>query len=268
LPELPEVETVCRRLRSRIAGRIVQEARIERPQIAGKTQCEPLTRALRARRIAGVERRAKNVLIRLSGDATLRVHLGMTGNLLMANSGDRPEATRAWFSLDDGMDLVLDDPRCLSRLQLFTPAEWAAIDQSLGIEPLTPQFTPQWLWAASKRRRKPAKLFLLDQSIVAGLGNIWAAEALFAARIHPAAPMNGLSRRRVGILHRAIVDTLSRAVQSAYSDYSAPRRTLESEGHGVSVYNRLGQPCHRCGRAIERLSQGGRSTYFCGKCQR
>ncbi len=268
MPELPEVEAVCRRLQERAAGSVITEAFIARPQTTKPFPRSRVIRGVAGRRIESVGRRAKHALIRLSGGMTLRVHLGMTGNLWVDDPSNRPPNARAWFTLDDGREIVFDDPRLLGRIELLNAAGLAALNSRLGIEPLSTLFTSAYLQDAAAKSRKPAKIFLLDQKAVVGLGNIWAAESLFAARVNPTIPMHSLGRRKLAGLHSAIVDVLSRALESAYQEYSAPRMTPESEGFGVAVYNRLGEPCLRCGSKIARIWQGGRSTYLCPRCQR
>jgi formamidopyrimidine-DNA glycosylase len=268
VPELPEVEAVCRRLHEWAAGRTIVAARFTRPQTTRPTSPRTFARRLAGRQIDRVHRRAKNVLLALTGDLTLRIHLRMTGNLWVDDPANRPSTARAWFTLDDGREIVFDDPRLLGRMEILDAGRASALDQELGLEPLSDAFTPAWLAERAQRSRKPAKVFLLDQSIVVGLGNIWAAEALFAARVAPAAPANSLKPRQIRHLHAAIQEILARAVKSAYEQYRAPGQTLESEGYGVAVYNREGLPCLRCRTAIARVAQAGRSTYFCPRCQR
>lgn len=268
MPELPEVEAVARRLQERAAGRVIVAAHFTRAQTTQPLSPRALARKLSGRRILSAGRRAKNVLLHLDGSRTLRIHLGMTGNVWVDDPANRPSGMRAWFTLDDGREIVFDDSRLFGRMQLLDAAALSRLDRSLGVEPLSGDFTPELLIERASRSRKPAKLFLLDQAAIAGLGNIWAAESLFAARINPMAAMNQLSGRKLRALHAAIREVLSGAVESAYREYSAPRLTPESEGFGVSVYNRLGQPCFQCGRAIAKVSQAGRSTYYCPRCQR
>lgn len=268
MPELPEVETVCRRLRPLIVGRTISAAHIDRPQTTRPVSTKSVAKKIAGQTIESIDRRAKNILIRLSNNTTLRIHFRMTGNLWVADPADRPAAARAWFSLDDGKEIVYVDQRLLGHMELLSPKQLAEFDTSLGIEPLSPAFTSAWLVDRAKRSRKPAKLFLMDQTIVVGLGNIWAAESLFVAKIHPSRPVDQLSPARIRALHAAIVEILSGAVKSAYREYSAPGQTSESGGFQVAVYNREGQSCLRCRRKVKRIAQGGRSTYFCPGCQR
>ena len=268
MPELPEVDAVARRLGEWAAGRTIVQAHFSRPQTTRPLASSKVARQLKGRTVLGTSRRAKNVLIQLSGELTLRVHLGMTGNLYVGDAALRSAATRAWFPLDDGREMIFDDSRLFGRMQVLTVPEVAAFSQQHGVEPLSDEFTPAWLSERMARSRKPAKVFLLDQAHVVGLGNIWAAEALFSARVHPLTPVNTLTTRQVRALHGAIREILGAAVDQAYRHYSTPGTTAESEGFGVAVYNREGLPCPRCRRTVERLAQAGRSSYFCPHCQK
>ncbi len=263
MPELPEVEAVCRKLRRDVRGARIRRARLLRAAEPG------LERKLRNRRIVDVERRGKNVLIRLGRDKVLRVHLKMTGNLYVRPDGaGLPGTARAWFELDGGRVLVFDDPRALGRIELLSRAELESLSASLGPEPLSAEFTPAYLAQAARRSRKAIKLFLLDQSKVAGLGNIYAAEALHRAGIHPARPADRLGAGRLEQLHAAIVAVLELAVQSACNAYRGPGRYESTETFPVAVYGRQGLPCPVCRRPIRRIVQSGRSTYYCPECQR
>lgn len=269
MPELPEVETVCRRIAPLLAERKIVAAHIERPQVSKPKLPEEFAQQLVGRQIDHVARRAKNVLIHFTDGDTLRIHFNMTGNLQVAEDhAERPKYARAWFQLDDGHELIYIDPRLLGRMWLYNPDELKKFDRSFGIEPLTPEFTADWLKQKVSKSSKQAKLFLVDQANVVGLGNIWAAEVLFVAGIHPEVPINSLSAKRITTLHAAIVAILEAAVKSAYWAYTAPGETAESDGFDVAVYSREGKPCIRCGKNIQRIMQEGRSTYFCAKCQR
>ncbi len=263
MPELPEVEAVCRKLRRDLPGARIRRARLLRAAEPG------LEKRLRNRRIEGVERRGKNVLIRLEGAGTLRVHLKMTGNLYVRPDGaGLPPTARAWFALDGGRRLVFDDPRALGRIELLSEPELERLCASLGPEPLSSAFSPEYLKEAARRSRQPVKLFLLDQGKIAGLGNIYAAEALHRAGIHPRRPANRLANQRLERLHGAIVAVLDLAVQSACNAYRGPGRYDSAETFPVAVYGREGLPCPACRRPIRRIVQAGRSTYYCPGCQR
>lgn len=263
MPELPEVEAVVRRLRPQVEGaRIVN---------CGQWRATTAQRAEHSigRRIETVDRRGKHILVRLEGGAFLRVHLKMTGNLtVIADARMRPNTVRAWFEFDDGRAMVLDDPRALGRVSFHNNGEEATVFKDLGPEPFSPEFTACRLIESARRSRKPVKTFLMDQRAVTGLGNIYAAEALFQAGIDPRRPACRISAPRTGRLHGAIVDVLRVALDSAIRAYFEPGGFTEGENFPVAVYGRAGEPCPACGTAVKRICQGGRSTYFCARCQR
>ncbi len=263
MPELPEVEAVCRKLRQDVVDATIVRARMSR------TPDRRLLASVRGKRIEAIERRAKNVLIRLSGGASIRVHLRMTGNLyVIPDHRLRPATARSWFELADCRGLVFDDPRALGRMTYHQNGELEALLGGLGPEPLESLFTPELFVTLARRSRQPAKLFLMDQTRVAGLGNIYAAEVLHRARIHPARPMNRISEARLRRLHREIVAVLGIAVQSACKAYNGPGSYNSEENFPVAVYGREGRDCPVCGRGIRRIPQGGRSTYYCPGCQK
>jgi len=193
----------------------------------------------------------------------------MTGNLLViADARMRPSTVRAWFEFDDGRAMVLDDPRALGRVTFHEGREEVDLFSELGPEPLSDAFTPAGLADRARGSRKPVKIFLMDQRAVTGLGNIYAAEALFEAGIDPRRAAGRISRARLGRLHAAIVGILRVALDSAIRAYCEPGGFTEGENFPVAVYGRAGEPCPACGKPVKRIVQGGRSTYFCGRCQR
>ena len=269
MPELPEVEAVCRRLRQDARAATITSAHFPRPGIVRPQSASSISHKLAGRQIDGVRRRGKNILIDLSCGLTLHVHLRMTGNLyVIPDYRLRPLAARAWFELADGRAIIFDDPRALGRIQLHATDEIESLLKDVGIEPLSDEFTEAVFLDLARSSRKPVKLFLLDQSYVAGIGNIYAAEALYEARIDPRKLTGSLSAVRLRRLHSAIVGILSRAVQSACIAYMHPGRFQEAEWFPVKVYDREGESCGVCQRTIRRMEQGGRSTYFCPGCQR
>ena len=252
MPELPEVEAVCR-----VARRALDGWRICLPQTPRQVAA-----ALAGKRCLAVERLGKNILIHLEG-ATLTVHLRMTGNLYaLAHPGLRPRTTSAHLVLDDGRALVFDDPRGLGILRLGRPPG------PVGPDPLSREFTPQRFAEMARAGRSPIKVWLMDQRRVAGLGNIYAAEALHRAGIDPRRLASTLRVSRLNRLHAAIVAILAVAVESASRAYRRPGGFADGEWFTAAVYGRDGLPCRRCRRLIRRIPQGGRSTYFCPGCQR
>jgi formamidopyrimidine-DNA glycosylase len=269
MPELPEVEAVCRKLRGEVVGRRITGVSVLRAGVTRPQSSDEIEAAVRGRDVEAVERRAKNVLIRLTGGVFIRVHLRMTGNLyVIPDVRLRPAATRVYFEIGHRRAMVFEDGRALGRVNVHSEGEVQRLLGKLGLEPLSEGFTAGWLAEAARRSRRPAKLFLMDQNQIAGLGNIYAAEALFHARVHPGKVMNRLRGPKIHALHGAIVRVLRDAVQSACIAYSHPGRFSEAESYQCFVYDREGQPCLNCGRLIRRIAQGGRSTYYCPGCQK
>lgn len=269
MPELPEVEAVCRKLRRDAVGETIVMVRVERPAVTRPQVPTQLAVESTGAQILAVERRGKNILLRLSNQRTLRVHLRMTGNLVVIpDIRFRPALVRAWFELGSGKGLVFEDPRVLGKIHVYATADVGSLEGDVGVEPLSEAFTPALFRTLAAKSRQPSKLFLMDQRKVAGLGNIYAAEALFRARVHPEKPMQRLRTPVVDRLYEAIDGVLREAVESAASAYQMPGVASEGEWFPVKVYGREGEPCAVCGRRIKRIAQGGRSTYFCPGCQR
>lgn len=256
MPELPEVQSALATLRRHARGRTLARLRLLHPALARRISARAL-RTLRGLRIERVERRGKHQLLHLSDGRTLDVHFRMNGEWAAATvGGELPRFARAVLEFTDGTALALRDPRALAAVALH--AAGADLDLGLGPDAADPRFTAARLGSALARRRGPVKPALLDQKVVAGLGNIYAAEALWRARIHPATPAHALTSAQVGRLRRAIAFVLARATGSRYTD---------ADTASLDVYGREGAPCRRCGAAVERMVQAGRSTYYCPHCQ-
>jgi formamidopyrimidine-DNA glycosylase len=269
MPELPEVEAVCRRIRGAITGKRIERVIVVRPSVVRPQSPARFVSAVEGDSIRAVSRRGKNVLVELSSGSVIRIHLRMTGDLrVLPDSVLRPLTARLLLVFVDGTALILDDMRALGKVHLLRNEATVRQFALLGPEPLSPLFTVEAFAGIARRSRQPAKLFLMDQRRVAGLGNIYAAEALFRARIHPQAPMNRLTGPKLEKLHSAIVSVLIEAVESAERAYSQPGQIAEGEWFPVAVYGREGEPCPSCERMIRRIRQGGRSTYYCPGCQR
>ena len=224
--------------------------------------------------MATVDRRGKYLLWRLASGRTLVVHLRMTGSFRHAPTGELPADThrRATVLLDTGAEVAYRDVRRFGTWELLDEGHLRPyLATRLGPEPLAPSFSAARLATIAEGRRSPVKAFLLDQRRVAGIGNIYADEALWRARIHPLRPTGELDGDEVARLHRAVRAALRRGVElqgSTLRDYVTP----DGDGGGMQnefhVYGRLGEPCDRCGRPIERIVVGGRGTWFCPHCQR
>jgi formamidopyrimidine-DNA glycosylase len=225
-------------------------------------------------RVDALERRAKYLLVRLSNGRTLVVHLGMSGNLtVVRKEAPRRPHEHVVFTLASGRELRFVDPRRFG-LVLALPTGELGTDRrfaGLGIEPLGEGFDGHHLGAAARGRRGPVKTFLMDASVVVGVGNIYASEALFRARIHPRRSVARLSGARLQQLAEAVREVLADATRQGgttlndFSDGLGQRGYFQVE---LAVYDRAGEPCSRCGAAIRRIVLGQRSTYYCPRCQR
>jgi formamidopyrimidine-DNA glycosylase len=268
MPELPEVDAVVRRLHESLNQARIAEVHIERPGNVAPQDPDSF-HSLRGATVLRARRRAKYIFLDLSGDRFLQVHLRMTGNLyILPDWRFRPHTARVWFRLKDQRALIFDDPRTLGRVHIVTAKDIAQLESSLGPEPLESSFTPATLEKILASTRTAIKPAIMDQRLIAGIGNIYASEALWHARIHPQLPANQVPRRKVPALHSAIQKVLRHAVASAYAEYTQPGTFPDSESFGVAVYGRAMEPCERCQRPIERIIQSSRSTFFCPKCQK
>lgn len=272
MPELPEVETIRRDLLPLVRGRRVIEAWVS-PNAPRLVQLMPLhefCRLLAGRRIEDISRRGKYLILNVDGGLMWVVHLRMTGRF-QHRAGGCPEHPhlRATFRLDDGTWLCFADQRKFGMMWLVD--DWTLVHPGLGPEPLEDAFDHTALHSVLKRRGAPIKSVLLDQTVVAGIGNIYADEALFAARINPRRPARALSRPAVDRLHAAIRGVLHEALGdrgSSFRDYVDAAGREGGHHLKVKVFRRTGQPCYVCGTEIRRIQLGGRSTHYCPKCQR
>lgn len=279
MPELPEVEVLRRRLAPRLAGRILERVEIHRPGSIARASAQSFTHDCVGRVFGPVSRRAKVLLLGLESeggvpDGFLRIHLGMTGRVVVDGDQESPAYPAVTFHLDQGR-LVFSDARGLGRIDRV----WA-MPEGLGPEPLDPEFTPKRLAAALGNSSQPIKVRLMDPRCLAGIGNIYAAECLFEAGIHPQRPTRGLGEEEVHRLHWAIRSVLSEAITvglAATRSRDPAKWTLfhretggtgfDGKEAGFRVYDREGTPCLRCGRPIQRIRQSSRSTYLCPGCQ-
>ena len=276
MPELPEVEHVVRALRRTIVGRQIVASQIKLPKLITPLKPAQFIRTIKGVRIEAVNRRGKYILIELDSDRILAVHLRMTGKFLYLTSDDEvPKHTHAIFYLDNERRLVFRDQRQFGVMKLVARTRLAQTKgiRELAPEPLSDDFSLAYLREIVARSRRSLKTLLLDQTKVLGLGNIYAAEALFRAGINPFKIAAQLSSPRVKRLHQAIREVLSDAI----TDSSTSRINLEhpngfSYGEAFErfwqVYEREGEPCFKCGARIRRITHGGRSTYWCPRCQR
>jgi formamidopyrimidine-DNA glycosylase len=267
VPELPEVETVRTKLAPRLEGRTLTRVEILDPRLTRPHDLFEVAEELEGDRVIAVERRGKYLLLRLESGLALLVHLRMTGGF----HWDPVTHERAVLELDDGSRLVYRDIR---RFGTWLVLEDADVEPYLaaknGPEPLGPRFTARWLGAQLARRRGPVKAVLLDQRVVAGLGNIYADEALWRARVSPLRPANELSAEEVARVTRAIRTALRMGIErqgSTLRDYAAPDGASGSMQDEFRAYGRDGLPCRRCRATITKTRVGGRGTWFCPRCQ-
>ena len=269
MPELPEVETIVRDLRRWLVGRTITGAEIYWPRTIATPDVATFRAALLGQRIVGVDRRAKFIIIRLERGALL-IHLRMTGQLLLAPADSEPDLCHLRVALTlDGQRLLFRDTRKFGRMCLVDDPE--ATLAGLGPEPLESSFTAEELGARLHERRGPIKSLLLDQRILAGLGNIYADEALYAAGIAPQRRACTLGRDEIAALHKAIREELERGIRNrgtTLSDYLDAEGRRGNHGEHLWVHGRAGQLCRRCGSAIVRSRVGGRSSYHCPGCQK
>jgi formamidopyrimidine-DNA glycosylase len=271
MPELPEVEHVARQLREGLIGRRILAAQVSWPRAVSGMEAAEFEARLRDRLVQDVGRRGKHLLIVLDGDETLVVHRRMSGNLVFAPPAADAPYVRVSFDLDDGRRLLYTDPRKFGRLALLDAGELEASLATLGPEPLAPEFTPAVLAERLAGRDRGLKALLLDQSVVAGLGNIYADEALYQARLHPLRPASGLTSEEVAALHAAIQDVLRTGIEHGGTTIGRYRDTNNEAGthrEHLEVYQRTGQPCPRCGTPIHRIVVAQRGTHYCPSCQR
>jgi formamidopyrimidine-DNA glycosylase len=257
VPELPEVERAVRALRDAIQQAVIERVEVLHPSLRRRVSAAAL-RALRGARVSLVERRGKHQLIHLEDGRVVHVHFRMNGDWIIGQSSDPPPRfARAIFDFTSGVRVVLEDSRALSTLDIHPPD--TPLPLELGPEPSDPTLTPARLRAVLARRRIPIKVALLDQRIIAGLGNIYASEALWRAKIDPrlsAATLDAAQARRLLAAIRAVI---ARATGARYTS---------TDGARLDVYDRAGRSCRRCRTPIQRLVQSGRSTYLCPRCQR
>lgn len=271
MPELPEVETVARDLDPRLAGARIVDVRVTHSDvIAGPAQA--FADAVAGLHILGVTRRGKNVVVRLEDDGRLVVNLGMTGRLVTSDAPRAGELAHVAvrFLLDDGRDLLYDDTRRFGLLQHYRPEAWRERDAELGVEPLSDELTADGLWRMLKKTRSPVRNFLLDQYRLAGIGNIYALEALHRAGIRPTRRGHRITRREAGRLRDALRDVLTRAIEHRGTTFSDYRDGSGEEGgfqRLLQVYGREGDPCPACGAAIKRRVLTNRSAFYCPECQ-
>ncbi|HEV2475967.1 MAG TPA: bifunctional DNA-formamidopyrimidine glycosylase/DNA-(apurinic or apyrimidinic site) lyase [Candidatus Dormibacteraeota bacterium] len=274
MPELPEVETIVADLRPHLVGRTILRAELAFPTIVRHPEPEEFVDAIVGMRIESVGRRGKYILVHLSHDLLLVVHLGMTGQLrLVDESAPLEKHTHVVLFLNDGRQLRYRDPRRFGRLLLGTEA--ALLDARkmprLGPEPIDPDFAADELYRRLRKRTAPLKAVLLDQKAIAGVGNIYADESLHRARLRPDRIAGSVSKKSAARLHESLRESLGTAIANRGSSVDTYRDAwgeLGGQQEELRVYGRAGEPCFTCGRPLRSVRIAGRTTVFCTRCQR
>lgn len=270
MPELPEVETAVRALRPLVIGRTITGFRCQWPRHIDRPAIETFGQRIVGRTIQDVARRGKYLLFSLDGDLFLIVHLRMTGHLAVVDA-ERPidKHMHTIFELDSGEELRFRDPRKFGRVYLVEDTQ--DVVGKLGPEPLDSSFTPAQLQSILSGRKRILKPFLLDQTFIAGIGNIYADEALFHARLLPTRSTDSLTAQEIEALHEGIQKVLWEGIAregASISNYVKPNGEKGDMQNAVQVFRRTGESCYRCQGTVRRMIIGGRSTHFCPGCQK
>lgn len=282
MPELPEVEVLARHLRPLLCGKIIRSVQVKRAKVLATTPPRKFRQTLRGAKFTGLSRRGKYLLFQLDGKisgegVTLLGHLGMAGRMFLARKNARLPAHAAVIFDLGGTNFIYEDKRYFGRLTLDVSAA-----TRLGPEPLSKDFQPKAFAGALKRSQQAIKVKLLDQTLVAGIGNIYASEVLFRARVSPKLTANRLTFAQVRRLWRAIREVLTEAIRGGstvplnfgggesdgFFYFGRAPGTPDFYEERLRVYDREGQPCPNCRRPIKRMTQAARSTYYCPRCQR
>lgn len=273
MPELPEAETIARGLRPHLPGRRILEVEVLRPDvIVGSAPA--FVASLSGRSVEGVGRRGKNLVLEVTGGGRLVVNLGMTGRLLFASGppSTKPDPTHPGVRIrtSGGGTLWYDDARRFGRLQVMDTPSYRGWSRTLGPEPLGRRFTAEALHAGLAASRSPLRSWLLDQRKVAGVGNIYAVEALFLAGLHPRRQARSVDRTDASRLHREVRRVLRQAIRyrgTTLRDYRDASGSSGENAPRLAAYGREGLPCNRCGTPIERIVFSNRSAFLCPRCQ-
>lgn len=266
MPELPEVETIKRELERAVLGKKITEVCVHHPKIIREPSVEKFKKGITGATFKNILRKAKVLILELSNGKSLVIHLKMTGQLVYPGNA---KTSRVSFCLSDGKTLDFNDQRLFAELRLMD--NWGDLKfiQGLGPEPF--DITEKQFKKMLSSKKTKIKPLLMDQTFISGIGNLYAAEALFRARIHPARPAASLSDKEKGLLFQEIKDTLQEAIQHKGSSVDQYVQLSGEPGDYAKyhkVYGREGKPCLACKTAIKRIALGGRGTYFCPKCQK
>lgn len=279
MPELPEVETVCKGIEPHIVGRTIDSVKVLTPKL--RIPVPTAIKKLPGAKILSVKRKAKYILIELSNQETLVIHLGMSGRLTIGNSKDinyyhrskkQHKHDHLIITLDNGKEIVFNDTRKFGLVDLIDSQSQQNYKffKKLGVEPLEKSFSKQTLKNICKSRSKNIKAVIMDANLLVGVGNIYACEALFLAGVDPRKEAGKLTEEEITKLRKSIVQTLRKAIKaggSTIQDYAKADGNAGYFQHQFNVYDREGKPCKKCQCPILRFKDNGRSTYYCETCQ-
>jgi formamidopyrimidine-DNA glycosylase len=276
MPELPEVEVICRGIRSFLTGRTLTAIQCSGKKLRHPVPIEAMQRVMANQRITSVERRAKFLQLSLEKGEMLIIHLGMTGNLgIFPPTTPRAKHDHVMWLLDNDTELRYNDSRRFGSIQLLAADEVASREETIfkttGPEPFSDDFTARYLQNLAKGKSLAIKLFIMTNQTVAGIGNIYANESLFAAGIQPSRKAQSITRKEWERLVSEIRKVLTHAIECGGSSISDFLNASQEKGYfqiNFKVYGREGMPCTRCSGKIEKQKLGGRASYFCPKCQK
>jgi len=272
MPELPEVEVICRGLEPNLLGRTIAKVFFGQQKMRLPLPTKETALWVTGRKIIGVRRRAKYILVDLESSATLLIHLGMTGrlNFFPVGSGVAKHDHARWL-LDNGLELRFNDTRRFGSIQVIGPAQdQAKVLGDLGPDPFWPEFNADYLAARAKGRSVPVKTFLMDNRVVTGIGNIYASEILFSSHLNPTTPVGNLNTRdwlEIVANSKIILSEAIACGGTTISDYVNSRGEKGYFQTKLRVYGRVGEPCPTCGGAISQVRLGGRASFYCPACQ-
>ena len=273
MPEMPEVEIIRCYLDTQVAGKTIMNLDIRLPRMIKWPNVEGFRALVTGRTIKAMNRRGKYLLMELDNDSKVVFHLRMTGRLVYEPTGETSDHhARVIFHLQDGASLVYGDTRTLGTIHGLKPQESGMLKglAEMGPEPLSAEFTAEYLYKTANQRKVAIKSFLLNQKYIGGIGNIYADEALFLAGIHPLRPANSLTQAECGKLWESVNKVIADGIAdggTTFRDYQNGEGGKGSHQEHLYVYGRKGEQCRNCGAVIERITVGGRGTHFCPNCQ-
>lgn len=275
MPELPEVETVCRALLKHLPEKVITEIIVRQPNLRNVLDEKELNSVCAGKKILNLRRRAKYIIVDLNTDSALLLHLGMTGKFRVVKQNEpffKHEHVIVNFT--DGESLRYEDPRRFGIFRSVTvPVSGGNPEclEAMGPEPLSDDFNDSYLFKKSRRKTKPLKNFIMDNNVVVGVGNIYASEALFRSSLSPLRKSGSLKKAEAAVLCEKIKEVLTEAIKAGGTTISDFQTPDGSEGYffrELAVYGREEEPCLTCTLAIRRIVQAGRSTFYCKNCQK